>query len=287
MNRLPLWFKQRIPDAAALNTMRLVQAAAVNTVCREARCPNSNSCFSQKQLTFMILGDTCTRNCRFCKVKKAGDKFLSVDENEPARISRMVEELGLKYIVITSVTRDDLLDGGAGQFVKTIKAIRKLDRGIKIEVLIPDFGGDISCLKSLLDAGPDVIAHNIETVPGLYKDLRPQADYSRSLEVLLNLKLLKPLSLTKSSIMLGLGESPNEVIRTMKDLAQSKCDILTLGQYLAPSPEQVAVKEFILPEQFDRYKDLALALGFKAVFSGPLVRSSYKAEEIFKEASCV
>jgi lipoic acid synthetase len=283
MNRLPFWFKQRIPDPAALNMMNLVSKAAVNTVCKEASCPNSSSCFSQKQLTFMILGDTCTRNCRFCAVNKARDKFLIVDEDEPVRISRIVKELGLKYAVITSVTRDDLLDAGAGQFVKTIKAIRQLERKIKIEVLIPDFGGDISRLKSLLDVGPDVVAHNIETVAGLYKELRPQADYSRSLGVLRNLKLLRPEIVSKSSLMLGLGETQEEVSQTMKDLRQNDCDILTLGQYLAPSPLQVPVKEFILPEQFDRYRDLALALGFKAVLSGPLVRSSYKAEEIFKE----
>jgi len=283
MTRLPLWLKQRIPDAAALNTMRLVSAAAVNTVCKEARCPNSSSCFSRKQLTFMILGDTCTRNCRFCKVNKARDKFLSVDEDEPARISRIVEKLGLKYVVITSVSRDDLLDGGAGQFVKTIKAIRQLDRKIRIEVLIPDFGGEISCLKSLLDAGPDVVAHNIETVPGLYKDLRPEADYLSSLELLRNLKLLRPEIISKSSLMLGLGETQDEVGRTMKDLRQNNCDILTLGQYLAASDQQVPVKEFISLQQFLKYKDMGYSLGFKSVLSGPLVRSSYKAEEVFKE----
>jgi lipoic acid synthetase len=187
--------------------------------------------------------------------------------------------------VITSVTRDDLPDAGAAHYVKTIKAIRDLNQDIKIEVLIPDFGGEFSSLRSVVKASCDVVAHNIETVPRLYDYLRPRADYLLSLGILSNAKLIKPSLITKSSLILGLGETQEEVIQTMKDLKQSKCDIITLGQYLAPSSKQVPVKEFVSPEQFLRYKDIALSIGFKAVISAPLVRSSYKAEEVFKEVT--
>jgi lipoic acid synthetase len=282
-SRLPFWFRQEIPEYKTLKKMDWVCELEVNTVCKEAKCPNMGSCFSNGKITFMILGNSCTRNCRFCGINKSKNETLTVDEDEPARIIQIIKEFGLKYAVITSVTRDDLPDGGAGQFVRTIKAIHGLNRNIIIEILIPDFKGNISSLKSILDDSPDVVAHNIETVPRLYKDLRPQADYLLSLEVLSNIKILKPSIISKSSIMLGLGEGQDEVIAAMEDLRKSRCDILTLGQYLAPSEKQVAVKEFIQPQHFARYRDIGLSLGFKAVLSGPLVRSSYKAEEVFAE----
>ncbi len=283
MNRLPSWFRQDIPDNKTLNLMRLFSEFAVHTVCREARCPNITYCFRNKKVTFMILGDTCTRNCKFCNVGtvlKTGQKCPpEVDLYEPHRISELVKLLGLNYVVITSVTRDDLEDGGAAQFARTIELIH----GIKVEVLIPDFCGKILNLECVLGTEPFVVAHNIETVRRLYSNLRPAADYELSLNVLSKIKELKPGIITKSSIMLGLGETEQEVIRTMQDLKNAKCDILTLGQYLAPSVNHYPVKEFISIEQFRKYQDTATAIGFKSVLSGPLVRSSYRAEEASKE----
>ncbi len=283
MNRLPSWFRQDIPDNKTLNLMRLFSEFAVHTVCREARCPNITYCFRNKKVTFMILGDTCTRNCKFCNVGtvlKTGQKCPpEVDLDEPHRISELVKLLGLNYVVITSVTRDDLEDGGAAQFARTIELIH----GIKVEVLIPDFCGKILNLECVLGTEPFVVAHNIETVRRLYSNLRPAADYELSLNVLSKIKELKPGIITKSSIMLGLGETEQEVIRTMQDLKNAKCDILTLGQYLAPSVNHYPVKEFISIEQFRKYQDTATAIGFKSVLSGPLVRSSYRAEEASKE----
>ncbi len=263
--------------------MQLLFEYKVSTVCQEAACPNIAHCFRNKKLTFMILGDTCTRDCRFCAVAKANDLNLTIDEDEPYRISGLVKRLGLDYVVITSVSRDDLPDGGAAQFAKTIESIYNINRNIKIETLIPDFKGSISSLKTVITASPGVVAHNIETVKRLYKDLRPKASYGLSLEVLSNIKKEDVRLTTKSSIMLGLGEREEEVTRTMEDLKYSHCDILTLGQYLAPSKKHYPVKEFIGREQFMRYKGIGLGLGFKAVLSGPLVRSSYQAAEVYKE----
>ncbi len=287
MNRLPAWFRQELPGEEALKTVSLVAQSAVNTVCCQARCPNSSLCFKEGKLTFMILGDTCTRNCRFCSVnKKAFGVELEVDADEPARIAGLVRQLGLQYAVITSVTRDDLIDGGASQFVKTVKAIKGLGQEMRVELLVPDFKGNLFfSLKAILDTSPDVVGHNIETVARLYSGLRPEADYRLSLDVLSNIKVLNRDVLSKSSIMLGLGETEDEVVRTMRDLRKSNCDILTLGQYLAPSDKQAAVKEFISLEQFARYKEIGEALGFLAVMSGPLVRSSYRAEELFDSAN--
>jgi len=282
--RLPAWFKQEIPEYAVLNRMHLLSRLNINTVCKEAKCPNISHCFKNSKLTFMILGDTCSRNCRFCGVKKiAGSKRLTVDLDEPKRLAIAVKEFGINYAVITSVTRDDLKDGGAGQFAEAIESVREAVPGIKVEALIPDFRGELSSLGSVLSASPAVVAHNMETVSRLYAKLRPEASYRLSLNILGKIKELAPGINTKSSLMLGLGETEPEVIATMKDLRYNKCDILTLGQYLAPSPEHYPVKEFISIEQFQDYKRIGVSLGFKAVLSGPLVRSSYHAEEIYKE----
>ncbi len=285
LNRLPVWLRQGIPDKTALEYQRILSEFGVHTVCQQARCPNFSYCFRRREFTFIILGDVCSRNCRFCAVKKSSDENLKLDPDEPLRIAKAVEKLGLGYIVITSVNRDDLDGGGAGIFAETMSLIHKINRNIKIEVLIPDFQSKISSLKCVLDANPCVVAHNIETVERLYGVLRPEAAYGLSLGILKKIKELKPQVLTKSSLMLGLGETEAEVIETIKELKNNLCDILALGQYLAPSCEHYPVKDFITPEQFHRYRNLGLALGFKSVLSGPLVRSSYKAAEVYNEAA--
>lgn len=283
LNRLPLWFRQDIPDERTLNLLRLFSGFGVHTVCQEAQCPNIAHCFRNNAVTFMLLGNTCTRNCKFCAVNKSAGAKLAIDEDEPLRISNVVRMLDLKYAVITSVSRDDLPDGGAGMFAKTIELIHGVNKNIKVEVLIPDFCGKITSLESVLDARPDIIAHNIETVRRLYPDLRPGADYGISLDILSKIKALNQGTIAKSSIMLGLGEAEAEVIDTMQDLKNAKCDILTLGQYLAPSIKHYPVKEFVSIAQFKKYQDIAKTIGFKSVLSGPLVRSSYQAEEACKE----
>ncbi|MFH1413888.1 MAG: lipoyl synthase [Candidatus Omnitrophota bacterium] len=303
-NRLPDWFKQEIPDERILKISRLISEFSLNSVCREARCPNISDCFRDNQATFMILGNTCTRNCRFCNLRKTNLEFSSFDKDEPYRISQLIKLLGLEFVVITSVTRDDLIDGGASMFAETIELIRrnnkdinpvrnitntercsKISNGVKIEVLIPDFQGKFESLQQVLNARPDIIAHNIETVERLYTELRPMADYRRSLDIISKIKKLKPEITTKSSIMLGVGETQSELIKAIEDLRDHQCDCLTLGQYLAPSAEHYPVKEFVTIEQFREYGEIALRLGFKAVLSGPKVRSSYKAEELHREFS--
>ena len=282
--KLPGWFRQEIPGRETLEIRDLVLRLGVHTVCREAACPNMTNCFNDHELTFMILGDTCTRTCSFCAVKKKQDHSLSLDPDEPRKIADAVKLLGLKYVVITSVTRDDLIDGGSYVFAEVIRSIRSQGLDTKVEVLVPDFKGNIDSIKEVLSAKPDVFAHNIETVKRLYKELRPEADYGRSLDALRKIKEIDKKVVTKSSIMVGLGESEEEIIKTMKDLRDSNCDILTLGQYLAPSKEHYPVKEFISIGQFEKYRNLGMGLGFKSVLSMPLARSSYKAEKIFQEA---
>ncbi len=286
-NRLPAWFKQDIPDAAVRARMQLLCEFKVNTVCCQAKCPNLSSCFKELRFTFMILGNTCTRNCRFCNVAQSNKNTLGLDENEPYRISQIAKILNLKFAVITSVTRDDLSDGGAAQFVKTIESIHRIDKDIGIEVLIPDFLGNSDSLKAVIGAKPSILAHNIETAMRLYKTLRPKASYEISLDILKKAKEINPLLITKSSLILGVGETEEEVIYTMEDLRSNQCDILTLGQYLAPSQKHYPVKEFISIEQFQRYRRIGLELGFKGVLSGPKVRSSYHAEEVFGELEYV
>lgn len=281
MDRLPLWFKQDIPDSATLETMRLFLRLRINTVCQLAKCPNLSYCFRNNRFSFMLLGNSCTRHCRFCNIGTGQSLALAQEpsllQDEPYRISQVIEALGLDYVVLTSVSRDDLSDGGASEFAKTVKLIRRINRRITIELLIPDFQGKVSSLKCLLEAGPDIVGHNIECVQRLYKDLRPQADYALSLGVLKRIKELAEDVRTKSSIMLGLGETKEEVARTMQDLRANLCDSITVGQYLAPSKNHFPVKEFIGLRQFEEYKEAALALGFKPVESGPKARSSFPA----------
>jgi len=284
VNRLPSWLKQDIPDASVHNTANNIHKFKLNTVCREALCPNINVCFRDKQATFMILGKSCTRNCCFCNISR-GDALRLFQEpslDEPKRIAQAAKALGLKYVVITSVTRDDLVDGGASQFVKTIEAIRQLDRSIKVEALIPDFNGSFEDLNSVIKVRPFVLAHNLETINRLYSIIRPEADYGRSLFLLKKAKESSKTLITKSSLMLGLGEREEEVTQTLEDLRNSDCDIVTLGQYLAPSSNHYPVKEFVTPEQFHKYAEIACDLGFKNVLSSPKARSSYHADELSK-----
>ncbi len=289
INRLPAWFKQEIPGNEALGLSRMFIESGINTVCSQAKCPNITECFKNKRATFMILGNVCTRNCRFCNISKTGTVLkpkLNCPQ-EPSLISNAVKMLGLEYVVITSVTRDDLDDGGAKIFAKTIELIQALDKNIKVEVLIPDFCGKILSLEKVVKASPQVLAHNIETVKRLYGELRPKADYGISLVILKKAKQLNPGIVTKSSLMLGLGETEDEVREAMRDLREHNCDVLTLGQYLAPSPDHYPVKEFISIAQFHKYRQIGLDLGFKAVFSGPKVRSSYLAEDLYRKIAYV
>jgi lipoic acid synthetase len=285
--RFPSWLRQEFPDKGILELLHILSASKINTVCQQARCPNVNSCFKNKELTFIILGNTCTRNCRFCGINKYKGLKLSVDEEEPVRLAHLIKKLGLDYAVITSVTRDDLPDGGAGHFAATIRCIRQVNRSIKIEVLIPDFKADTLSLKTVLDAGPDVVAHNIETVRRIHQELKPDSDYAVSLSVLRKIKEMNPGIITKSSFLLGLGETREEIISAMQDLKEAACDILTLGQYLAPGAQHYPVRDFIRPETFKEYQDIGMSLGFRAVSSGPRVRSSYKANEIYRGLLCM
>ena len=283
IRRLPDWLKQSIPDNSVLRASNNISHSGINTICQEAACPNLSDCFKRNQAAFLILGKVCTRNCAFCNVQKDKGEKLNIDSREPERIARLTGALGLKYAVVTSVTRDDLADGGASQFVKVIEAIAALGKDIKVEVLIPDFKGNTESLRAVIKAGPFILAHNLETVKRLYRKVRPQADYKRSLLLLSKAKELSSSQLIKSSLMLGLGEKEEEVVDSLKDLRGHGCDIVTLGQYLAPTLRHYPVNEFISPEQFRKYYDLAISLGFKKVFSGPKVRSSYYAEDLSRE----
>lgn len=273
MNR-PEWLTIQVPKAENLDKMKkLLDAGHLHTVCEGADCPNIGECFASKTCTFMILGDICTRNCRFCAVGHG--RVAPVDPQEPEAVALTALQLGLKHVVVTSVTRDDLADGGAGHFAATIRAIRATVPDVSIEVLIPDFQGKKDALQQVMDAGPDVINHNVETVPRLYASVRPQAIYERSLELLQRVSAAGILS--KSGLMLGLGEINAEVIEVMEDLRGAACDILTLGQYLSPSPNHHPVVAYIHPNTFSMLKEKAYKMGFLEVNAGPLVRSSYHA----------
>ena len=252
----------------------------LHTVCESARCPNIGECFSKPTATFLILGDVCTRTCVFCSVDKKA-RPLAVDPEEPMNIALTAKELNLKHVVVTSVTRDDLPDGGAGQFALTIKAIRDNISRILIEVLTPDFRGDEGALAVVLEARPDIFNHNLETVPSLYSLVRPQADYLRSLAVLERSKAAGLI--TKSGIMVGLGETPSEVREVLKDLKAAGCDAVTIGQYLRPTRENLEVREYVEPEVFKEYEEFGRKLGLRHVYSGPFVRSSYNAEKLMDE----
>lgn len=272
----PDWLKVRMPVGETYSTIRaIIDRHKLHTVCGEARCPNMGECWNSGTATFMILGDICTRSCGFCAVKTGMPTELDADE--PRRVAEAVKLLNVKYAVITSVNRDELYDGGASIFAETIQKIREASPTCKVEVLIPDFKGDEFALNILLEAFPDVLNHNIETVPRLYQTVRPQARYERSLELLERAK--KRGFTTKSGLMLGLGENLDEVIDVMKDLRKVECNILTLGQYLQPTKEHLPVARFVHPDEFKMLKEKGDELGFKHVESGPLVRSSYHAEK--------
>lgn len=276
--RLPPWIRTR-NRTDSHDTIHLLRRHKLSTVCEEARCPNRGECFAKPTATFMILGAHCTRNCGFCSVRS----FIPerVDENEPENVAEAAEEMQLKYIVITSVTRDDLQDGGAGQFAKTINAVRKRMPLAKIEVLTPDFQGSIKSLRAVLDAGPDVFNHNVETAERLYPVVRPSADYERSLSMLKQSKRIAPDIFTKSGFMLGLGETFDEVITILEDLRKADCDFVTIGQYLRPTKKNLPVVKYLTPEVFEDLRLKALDMGFKYAASGPLVRSSMNAEEMY------
>jgi lipoic acid synthetase len=279
--RHPEWIKVR--STGTHETKKILRHYGVSTVCEEARCPNQGKCFSNNTATFMILGDRCTRNCSFCAVESS--KPLPPDPGEPERVADAALSLGLKFVVITSVTRDDLPDGGAGQFAKTVEALRKKQRSIMIEILAPDFKGDIESLMTALNACPDVFNHNVETVPRLYPMVRPQADYPTSIRILKTAKKMYPNIKSKSGIMLGLGESETEVLSVMRDLREADCDFLTIGQYLRPRRNNIPVVEYIKPETFKQYRVKGLEMGFIAVAASPLTRSSMDAGQMFCQTS--
>jgi lipoyl synthase len=272
----PAWLKARIPSGETYAGLKqLIDKHQLHTVCEEARCPNMGDCWNSGTATFMILGDVCTRSCGFCAIKTGMPTKLDADE--PRRVADAVKLMKVKYAVITSVNRDELYDGGASIFAETIRKIRDVSPACKVEVLIPDFKGDEFALNIVLDAFPDVLNHNIETIPGLYSTVRPQAKYERSIELLHRAK--KRGFTTKSGLMLGLGEMLEEVIDVMKDLRKVNCNILTLGQYLQPTKEHLPVARFVHPDEFRMLKEKGMGLGFNHVESGPLVRSSFHAEK--------
>lgn len=283
--RLPEYLKRGIVDTDATRKVRqLLKESGLTTVCDAARCPNRNECYSCNSATFMILGDRCTRNCRFCSVTT--ERPLPPNSQEPELVANAIKELGLKYAVITMVTRDDLSDGGAEHISKTIREIKKINPQIKTEVLISDLKGDKEALKTVLNASPDVLNHNVETVKSLYKTVRPQADYIRSLGVLKFSKEYAPHIITKTGIMLGLGETEPEILELFDDLVSVKCDILTAGQYIQPTKQHIEVNRYLPPDEFESLQKKALESGLKQAVFAPLARSSYKASEAFYKIKC-
>ena len=277
--RVPPWARKKYNIGELAKVKAELRGLGLHTVCESARCPNIGECFKKPTATFMILGETCTRACRFCAVGKGRPQ--PPDPDEPRNIAEAVRKLGLKHAVITSVTRDDLPDGGAGHFAAVVRLLREELPGLIIEVLTPDFKGSEDSLRSVIEAGPHIFNHNLETVPRLYKTVRPQAIYERSLAVLKKAKYLDAGVYTKSGIMVGLGETEDEVLAVMRDLRGAGCGLLTIGQYLRPMKENIEVAEYVLPEVFERYADAARGMGFVSVASSPFVRSSYNAEEVF------
>ena len=278
--RLAPWLKKRLPLGDATKEVReLVSDLDLHTVCQSARCPNQNECWSRKAATFMILGDICTRTCRFCTVPKG--KPLPIDEAEPARVAEAARRMGLRHVVVTSVDRDELPDQGAGHFARTIAALREALPAAVIEVLTPDFRGEGAAIDVVTDARPDIFNHNTETVPALYARVRPGARYERSLDLLRRVKDRDPRVFTKSGLMLGLGESADDLRRVLEDLRAARVDILTLGQYLRPTLAQLPVERYVPPEEFEEWGRVGRELGFLSVASGPFVRSSYNAAEVY------
>jgi lipoyl synthase len=279
--RLPSWLRTRLPVASHVAEISAkTYSQGLHTVCREARCPNQGECSARGEATFLILGDRCTRNCSFCAVRHGLPAPVALDEAH--RVAASVNALNLKHAVVTSVTRDDLPDGGASVFADTIRGIRNLSPGTTVEVLIPDFQGKWTDLEVVVAAEPDVVSHNLETVPRMYASIRQGASYTRSLELLRRTMDLNTRIITKSGIMVGLGETPAEVAQVVQDLVAAGCKALTVGQYLRPTPRHHPVQRFVPPEEFEVIKRMALGLGMIEVAAGPLVRSSYKAGEIFK-----
>ena len=277
----PSWLRKKLPlDATTRKVEEGLSARRLHTICQEGCCPNQGECFSCGEATFLIMGRVCTRNCRFCAVESG--RPTPLDPGEPGRLAQEVEELGLTYVVVTSVTRDDLPDGGASHFARVIEAVRRQCTGVGIEVLIPDFRGSSQALRSVVDASPDVLNHNVETIARLYRDVRPQADYRQSLDVLRRAKEIDRDTITKSGFMVGLGEGRSEVLALMDDLRNAGCDILTIGQYLQPSVNHFPVQEYVHPDVFAAYAREAETRGFLGVVSSPFVRSSYKAGELFR-----
>lgn len=273
--RRPEWLKVRAPGGDTFaNLKRMMRSKTLHTVCEEAHCPNIGECWGRGTATFLILGDICTRSCGFCAIKTGRPN--PVDPEEPLKVALAVQQMGISHVVITSVNRDELPDQGSTIWAKTIQEVRRLNPKVSIEVLIPDFKGDLNCLQKVLDAKPDILNHNVETVPRLYKVVRPQAKYGRSLKVLAYAK--EKGFITKTGIMVGIGETFDEVVEVMKDLRKINVDIFTVGQYLQPTPNHLPVDRFVTPEEFKEYKLIGIQLGFRHVESGPLVRSSYHAE---------
>lgn len=280
--RLPEWARKPRTHFESLNRLKSdLRRLHLHTVCESARCPNIHECFHRRAATFMILGGRCTRACGFCSVPKGR---TPLDPGEPENVARMAAALNLRYVVITSVNRDDLDDGGSAHFAETVRAVRAALPESRVEVLTPDFRGDADAVGRVLDAAPHVFNHNVETVPRLYRRVRPQADYRQSLRVLEFARRYAPAVLTKSGLMAGLGETEEEVQSVLRDLRQAGTDIATIGQYLQPTRRNLPVAAFIEPAQFERYRDYGLSAGFRMVFSGPLVRSSYMAEAVDEQA---
>ena len=286
--RLPEWARKSATHFESLNRLKTgLRARNLHTVCESARCPNIHECFNRGAATFMILGNLCTRGCGFCSVPKGSPRLhdMRLDPAEPANVARMAAEMNLRYVVLTSVNRDDLADGGSHHFAQTVRELRSALPHARIEVLTPDFDGNMDAIARVLDAGPNVFNHNMETVPRLYRRVRPQASYQQSLDVLQFARRHRPAVMTKSGFMAGLGETRDEVEQLLTDLRGHDVDVATIGQYLQPTRRNLPVAEFVSPETFDHYRDFGLALGFKMVFSGPLVRSSYMADLVNEQAS--
>ena len=287
--RLPEWLRKPQTHFVSVHELkRGFRALDLHTVCESARCPNMHACFHRGAATFMILGKLCTRGCGFCSVPKGSPakRVFALDAAEPANVARMAAGMGLRYVVITSVNRDDLADGGSDHFAATVREVRRALPAARIEVLTPDFCGDLDAVARVLDAGPDVFNHNMETVERLYSRVRPQADYRGSLRVLEFARRYRAEALTKSGMMAGLGERPGEVEQLLRDVRGAGVDVATIGQYLQPSRRNLPVAEYVTPERFEAWREFGMALGFKMVFSGPLVRSSYMADAVSEQARC-
>lgn len=278
-NEFPDWLKSKLTRKKQAESLKnILKSKNLHTVCEEAKCPNIGECFSKRTATFLILGNICTRNCTFCSIKKGVPDEL--DKSEPVRVARQIKQMKLKYVVLTSPSRDDLDDGGATFFASTVKKIKEIIFSAGVEVLIPDFKGDMSALKAVLSSGIDVLNHNIETVKRLYPQVRPQADYDRTLRILKESSSSSTGFPVKSGFMVGLGEKKEEIKELLEDLRSAGCNIITVGQYLRPTLRQLPVVRYLHPEEFKEIENLAYGIGFDCVVSGPLVRSSYKAEEV-------